>query len=144
MKTIRLLIIFAVCILFLASNGNARLVLNEEELKQKIVDNSVSTIYLADGGLGGIEKNRFGLVTDDFIVVGPYEKIPDDMLDLARKHNVTITESQRFNDRQKPTSLAMQLFGIGFYFLSYCVLLIVLIIINKKLSTIISILNRRT
>lgn len=142
MRKINLTLISFLSLLVIAFNVEAKNVWNEEELKQKLSGKKVTIIYLVDGGIGGLEVNQYGLPSDEFMVIGPYEKIPDDIVSLAQENNVSIKPSQRFNDINKPASPIVQFLGKGFYIFIFTGLLVILLLINKKLSEIIKILNK--
>jgi hypothetical protein len=141
-RIINLMFIAVFSLLTMSLNSEAKTIWNEEELKQNIVGKKVTTIYPVDGGVGGLEANQYGLASGEFIVIGPYEKIPDGIVKLAQENKVSIMPSQRFNDINKPRSPVLPLLGSVFYIFIFSGVLVVLILINKNLSTIIKILNK--
>lgn len=121
----------------IATTAEAKLVLTEQELKQKITDHHISDIYLVDGGIGGLEKNQYGLTSDEIIVIGSYEKIPDDIYKLAQQHNVNVLESQRWIHKEtRPYAFILPLISWGLNITFFVVIITLMIIINKKLSKI--------
>jgi hypothetical protein len=121
----------------------ARTVLNEPELKNKITNNKISTLYLLDGAIGGLEINQYGLVLGEVVVFGQYKKIPDDIIKLALEHNVNIKTAEGYGSGNEVFS------GLIWrtlpWFLNVFILsgiLTVLILINRKLAKILEIGNR--
>jgi hypothetical protein len=137
--------IFAIAIiLFISVNISAKTVFSFEEIKEKMGNGEVSHIWLADGGIGGIEfDKKYGVNTGEFIVIGEYDTLPDDLKELAIQNNVTVEPSQRYNDLNPAPPIYMQLFGLIIPYFSIIVILVMLILIYRKLSKVLKILENK-
>jgi hypothetical protein len=135
------LIVFFLILLF-ATNIEAKKVLSEQELKEKIIDKKILDMHLSDEGIAATGLSQYGSPDEeDFIVPGSYDKIPDDIHKLARRHGVTILASQA----SRRAYLYRSLVPIGGWILNIIIfggILVVLIIINKKVSRILKIMNK--
>jgi hypothetical protein len=112
----------------------AQPVLSEQQLQEKIKANRILDMYLTDAGITGFETNQYGAPSSEFIVPGPYEKIPDGILALAKEHNVRIMPSQlsKKADGRVLLPMVMWLFNV----IVLLSILVTVIIINKRVSNI--------
>jgi len=130
-----------VIILILSFNSHAKTIYTMEELKTKITNNEIMNIWLADGGIGGLEINQYKLVSGEFIVFGSFDKIPDELTIISAKHDVKILPSQRYNDLNPVSSLYIQFFRMILYYSLFIGIFIMLILINRKLSKVLKIIS---
>jgi hypothetical protein len=146
MKKVALVIGIVLSSLMMAGTAvEARTVLSENELKDKITNNKISTLYLLDGAISGLEINQYGLVSGEVVVFGQYKKIPDDILKLASAHNVNTKNAEGYGSGNEVFSGLMwstiPWFLNMFIFLG---ILIVLVLINRKLVKMLEIWNRKS
>jgi hypothetical protein len=111
-----------------------QLVLTEQQLQEKMKANRILDMYLTDAGITGHETNEYGAPSNEFLVPGPYAKMPKQILVLAQEHNIQILPSQLSakTDRRAWLPMILWLFNV-------CVLLSILItviIINKRVANI--------
>ena len=78
MKKISLLfVLFELLVLCGVTNAVAQTVLTEQQLQEKIMANKrILDMYLMDAGITGVELDQYGSHPNQFLVSGPYEKIP--------------------------------------------------------------------
>jgi hypothetical protein len=126
-----------------ASTSAGRTVYTLNELTAKIKNNHISDLWLADGGLGGIETNQYNLPADDFLVVGDYPKIPETLVQFATQHGVKIRQSQRYNDLHSTAPSYIQFVLTIIYYAVTIGILIMLVLIYRKLNTALRILNKK-
>lgn len=134
--------VFFLILLFTASI-EAKTVLSEQELKEKIIDNKIYKIYLSKEGIVASGFNQYGVPQEeDFIVLGSYDKIPDDLYKLARQHNVAIFPSQ-IPIRNNTYKALLPFVGWVLYITMLVGIFVVLIIMNKKVSRILEIMIKQ-
>ncbi len=139
----RLFIIVLTLILFVSVNVSAKTESSLQEIKIKIRNGEVSSIWLTDEGIGGIEIDKdYGMAKEEFIVAGGYDTLPDDLKRLASRNNVTIKPSKRYSDINAEPSQHFQRIGIILLSLSVFVIFIFLIVMNHKLSRVLRILQK--
>lgn len=145
MKRIGIIIIllFSLNLIIGASLAAAMTVLTEAELKSKIMNNEISLLYIINGEIGGLQMNKYGLVADDIVVHGHYQKIPEDIMKLGKEHDVKIEIAQGSGSRQDIFS-ALSIFIVWkiFYVIIYVGIFVLLILLNRKASKILNILTR--
>jgi len=147
MKQFHFSIIVLSFFLIVGNSAFAKTVISETELRDKITNNKIGTIYLdpVDKGIGGLEVNQYGLVSDDVIVKGNYNKIPDDILKLAKDHSVTIAKAEGYGSSDDVFSyLAMRALPRFLYIIILFGILVFFILINKKLAKIIKLLTKNS
>lgn len=111
-----------------------QVVLSEQQLQEKIAAKKILHVYLTDAGITGFEINQYGAPSDEFLVPGPYEKMPDKILALTKEHNVQVLPSQLSKkvDGRAWLPIVMWLFNVT-VLLS---ILVTVIIINKRVANI--------
>lgn len=135
-------ICFVIILIMHGQNAEAKNVLSLQDIKEKIIKNEIYIIYVTDGGIEGIEKNKFGVASENFIAIGTYEKIPDDIHKLAQKHNVQIAPSQKSSVTINRPRTFIQILISVLYIGLLPVILLFLILIYRRLSKIIQILSK--
>jgi hypothetical protein len=145
-KKLSLVITIVVASLVIGETAvEARAVISENEFKDKIANNKISTIYLIDGAIGGLEINQYGLVSGELIVFGQYKKIPEDIMKLASEHNVSIKTPEGYGSENEVFSSLMMRAMPSFLELGiFLGILIVLIQINRKLSKMLDVWKQKT
>jgi hypothetical protein len=146
MKRVALVLGIVLSSLIIAGTAvEARTVLSENEIKEKIANNKISTLTLLDGAISGLEINQYGLVSGEVVVFGQYKIIPDDIMKLALEHHVNIKTAEGYGSGNEVFSglmlNALPWFLNMFIFLG---ILIVLILINRKLAKMLAIWNRKS
>jgi len=129
-----LIILFQFVLFFVVADSYAQAVFSEQQIQEKIVANKILHMYLTDVGITGFEINQYGAPSEEFLVPGRYEKIPERILLLAKEHNVLILPSQLSKKTEGRAWLPMVI-----WFFNVTVLLSILvtvIIINKRVSNI--------
>jgi len=120
------------------SIASAQPVISEQQLEEKIKANKILTMYATDAGITGMELNQFGAPSEEFIVPGDFEDIPAKLKILANEHNVRLLPSQ--------VSSKMTAFKFALPILIYIVIplgiIILLIIINRKLTLLIKLIKK--
>jgi hypothetical protein len=118
--------------------ANAQQVYSEQQLEEKIKANKILMMYATDAGITGTDLNQFGAPSEEFIVPGNYEDIPERLRTIANAHNVRILPSQ--------VSGKMNAFKFALPILIYVaiplVMITLLIIINRKLTLLIKLLKK--
>lgn len=121
--------------------AEATTVITMNELKGKIERKEISDIYITYGGIEAIQTDPNGRVVDAFIVWGEYDKIPADIAKLAEKSGVNVLPSQKSEGRYGMSWAIIQLLlGVG-YLSMVASMLVVVIIINRKMTEILRILS---
>ncbi len=137
------LIFVSISILALSSVAVSTTVVTESELKDKISSNKISTLFIKDGAIGGLEINQYGLVSDDVVVRGQFKEIPEDIKKLAREHNVDVQVTQGYGTGDDVFwSLIWRIAWKIYYVIIYLGIFVLLFILNKKVSRILKILKR--
>ncbi len=143
MKKLTLFFAMIVLVIFNATIVLAvgEIVITEHDLKEKLLANKILHLYLTDAGITGFELNQFGAPSNEFVVPGSYDKMPEEISNIAKSHNLQVLPSQ-----QSPKMTPFKFWGAIFYQLFFIlipvVILIWLIIVNKKLNTIIEHLKK--
>jgi hypothetical protein len=118
--------------------ASAQPVISEQQLEEKIKANKILTMYATDAGITGMELNQFGAPSEEFIVPGDFEDIPAKLKILANEHNVRLLPSQ--------VSSKMTAFKFSLPILIYIVIplgiIILLIVINRKLTLLIKLIKK--
>jgi hypothetical protein len=139
-------ILFYVLLLLVIFNATVVLavgetVITEHDLKEKLSVNKILDMYLTDAGIKGFELNQFGAPSNEFIVPGSYDKMPEEISNIAKTHNVQILPSQL-----SPKMTPLKFWAAILYrllFISVPVLILIwLIIVNKKLKAILELLKK--
>ena len=116
-------------------------VITEHDLKEKLSANKILDMYLTDAGIKGFELNQFGAPSNEFVVPGSYDKMPEEIEHIAKSHNVQILPSQ-----QSPKMTPLKFWGAILYRLFFILMPVLifiwLIIVNKKLKAILELLKK--
>ena len=96
--------------------------------------NRILDMYLTDAGITGFETNEYGAPSNEFLVPGPYKKMPEQILVLAKEYNIQILPSRLSAkaDRRAWLPMMLWLFNVA-VLLS---ILVTVIIINKRVANI--------
>ncbi len=109
-------------------------VITEQQLEEKIKASRIMDMYLTDAGIKGFEINEYGAPSNQFLVPGPYEKMPEKLLALAKERNIQILPSQltKKADGRVLLPMVMWLFNL----VVLLSILVTVIIINKRVANI--------
>ncbi len=133
-------ILYYAAILLVIFNGTIVLavdetVITEHDLKDKLSANRILDMYLTDAGIKGFELNQFGAPSNEFIVPGSYDKMPEEISAIAKTHNVQILPSQ-LSSKMTPLKFWGAILYRLLFILVPMLILIWPIIVNKKLKAI--------
>jgi hypothetical protein len=139
-------VLYTVVILLVIFSGTIVLavgetVITEHDLKEKILANRILDMYLTDAGIKGFELNQYGAPSNEYIVPGPYDKLPAEISNLAESHNVRILPSQQ-SPKMTPLKFLAALLYRSFFILVPVLILVWIIRVNKKLAAIIELLKK--
>jgi hypothetical protein len=98
-------------------------------------------MYLTDAGIKGFELNQYGAPSNEYIVPGPYDKLPAEISNIAESHNVRILPSQQ-SPKMTPFKFWAALLYRSFFILMPVLIFVWLIMVNKKLKAILTLLKK--
>jgi len=131
----RIFLLAVLLTLLFSVNVTAKTEYSIKEVKEKIGKGQVSSIWLTDEGIEGIEVDtKYGLAKEEFVVTGEYNKIPYDFRKQAFLKRVKIKPSKRSADLAKEPLQFMQIFGMAVLFLSIFIIIVMLILIHSKVA----------
>jgi hypothetical protein len=104
---IAITIFFNVVLAVAIANAWGKVVLNEQQLEEKLKAGRILTMYITDSGIFGVETNEYNAPSDEFLVPGNYQEMPDKFSVLAREHNVQVMPSQLSKDTNRMLWLPM-------------------------------------
>jgi hypothetical protein len=109
-------------------------VLTQQQLEEKLKANRILDMYITDAGITGMETNEYNAPSNEFLVPGVFEKMPEKLSTLAKDHDVRILPSQASRTINKV--LWLPILSLAFNMIVLFSILITLIRINKRIASI--------
>lgn len=116
------------------SHAVGRLIISGQQLEEKMKAGKVLDIYLTDAGITGMDTNEYNVPSNEFLVPGAFEEIPERFMALAKEHNVKVLPSQLSKkvDRRALLPMILWIFNV----VVLLSILATVININKRVANI--------